>query len=47
MSTTTRIAAGSTFPTMAWPLAGGGHMTLAGYILCLLLGVYLVKHCPL
>ena len=29
MSITTRIAAGSPFPTMTWPLVGGGNLTLA------------------
>jgi len=47
MSTTTRIAAGSPFPTMTWPLAGGGDLTLAGAKGWRLLVVYRGKHCPL
>lgn len=47
MSTTTRIAAGSLFPTMTWPLAGGGDLTLAGDKNWRLLVVYRGKHCPL
>ena len=42
-----RIAAGSPFPTMTWPLAGGGHLTLAGEKGWRLLLVYRGKHCPL
>jgi peroxiredoxin len=47
MSTTTRIAAGSPFPTMTWPLAGGGELALAGDKGWRLLVVYRGKHCPL
>jgi peroxiredoxin len=47
MSTTTRIAAGSPFPTMTWPLASGGDLTLAGDKGWRLLVVYRGKHCPL
>ncbi len=47
MSTTTRMAAGSTFPTMTWPLAGGGELTLARDKGWRLLIVYRGKHCPL
>lgn len=47
MSTTTRIAAGSLFPTMTWPLVGGGDLTLAGDKGWRLLVVYRGKHCPL
>ena len=47
MSITTRLAAGSPFPTMTWPLAGGGDMTLAGDKVWCLLVVYRGKHCPL
>ena len=47
MSTTTRIAAGSPFPTMTWPLARGGDLTLAGDKGWRLLVVYRGKHCPL
>jgi len=47
MSTTTRIAAGSPFPTMIWPLAGGSELNLAGDKGWRLLVVYRGKHCPL
>ncbi len=47
MSATTRIAAGSPFPTMTWPLAGGGELTLAGEKGWRLLVVYRGRHCPL
>ena len=47
MSITTRIAAGSPFPTMTWQLAGGGNLTLAGDKGWRLLVVYRGKHCPL
>ena len=45
--TTQRIAAGSPFPTMTWPLAGAGHLTLADEKGWRLLVVYRGKHCPL
>ena len=47
MSTTTRIAAGSSFPAMTWPLASGGDLTLTGEKGWRLLVVYRGKHCPL
>ena len=47
MSTMTRIAAGSPFPTMTWPLAGGDDLTLAADKGWRLHVVYRGKHCPL
>lgn len=47
MSTPARITAGSLFPTMTWPLAGGTDLTLAGDKGWRLLVVYRGKHCPL
>ena len=42
-----RIAAGSPFPTMTWPLVGGDHLTLTGEKGWRLLIVYRGNHCPL
>ena len=35
------------FPTMTWPLAGGGDLSVAGDTGWRLLVVYRGKHCPL
>jgi len=47
MTTPTKLEAGSDFPTVALPLAGGGEATIGGTGAWQMLVVYRGKHCPL
>lgn len=46
MSNPTKLAAGAPFPDLAWPLAAGGELRIAGMPGWRVLVVYRGKHCP-
>ena len=47
MAMTQKIAAGASFPAMAWPTADGSKVDIAGTSGWRMLVVYRGKHCPL
>ena len=47
MAMTQKLAAGASFPAMAWPTVDGGKVDLAGAAGWRMLAVYRGKHCPL